>query len=274
MPSVRYIKKHIDDILIVSTLAKIAYSNIDLLNEKEALILKSLKRAVPELNDKNLDEIGELIQGMNDDQLLGLTNNVKGILHEVQFVEIENEDGDNIQASIFTDTNHKDTDILLTDTISGESTEIQLKATDDSSYVDDWIENHEDGEILVTEEIADKMGLETSGLSNSELTVDVNDFVKKLIELDNNDSLWDYIPGLPAISIAIASYELILLYKKNLISFEVLKTKFIRLTGIKVAKFTIIAGLMMIPVINVVIGSALLYNLLYGAGTIANRRLS
>ena len=45
------------------------------------------------------------------------------------------------------------------------------------------------------------MDLETSSQSNEELTTDVNDFIAKLVELDDNDSLWDYISELPAISI-------------------------------------------------------------------------
>ena len=271
MPVIKYVKKQIDNLLIVSTLAKIAYENFDNLDEKEMLVLQSLKRAVPDLHDKDIDEVSVYLQELDENQLYGLLNNVKGILHEVQYVEIENNDGDNISATLFTDTNHPDTDILLTDHTTGEISEIQLKATDSSSYVSEWINSHEDGEILVTEEIAEKMDLQSSGLSNSELTADVNEFVEKLVELDDDSSLWDYMPELPAISIAISSYYLFKLYKEEKISFSTLKIKFIKLTGMKVAKFTIIAVLMMIPVVNVIVGAGLLFNLLYGAGTIANK---
>ena len=115
------------------------------------------------------------------------------------------------------------------------------------------------------------MDLETSGISNTELTTDVHDFINKIIELDENDELWDYIPTLPAISISISSFYLFKLYRENKITRNTLKIKFIKLTGMKVAKFTIIAGLMMIPVINVIVGAGILFKLLYGAGTLANR---
>jgi len=268
---IKYIKKNFDQILIVSTLAKITYNNLTSLNNDETLILKALKRANPNLEGKSLDEISDYLQGLDEDQLLGLNNNVKGILHEIQFVEIENNDGDNITASLFTDTNHKDTDVVLTNNDTGEIFEVQLKATDSTSYVNDWINSHENGEILITEELAEKMDLETSGLSNNELTTDVNNFVDKIVELEESDELWDYIPELPAITIAISGFYLFKKYKNNEISFSELKWKFVKLTGMKIAKFTLIAGLMMIPVINVIVGTALLYNLLYKTGTIANK---
>jgi hypothetical protein len=258
-------------VLIISTLVKISLDNFDKLNEKETLVLQATKRAIPKLHDKSTEELSEYLQEMDEDQLLGLANNVKGILHEIQFVEIENSDGDEFTASLFTDTNHPDTDVILTNNITGEISEVQLKATDSSSYVNDWINNHEDGEILVTEEIAEKMGLQSSGQLNSELTVDVNEFVEKLIELDDDSNLWDYIPTLPAISIAIASFHLFRLYKDDKISFQTLKVKFALLTGKKIAKFSIIAGLMMIPIVNVIVGAGLLFNLLYGVGTLANK---
>lgn len=272
--NIKYIKKNFDQILIVSTLAKITFNNLSSLNSDETLILKSLKRANPLLEGKSLDEISEYLQELDENQLLGLSNNVKGILHEIQFVEIENNDGDNISASYFTDTNHMGTDVVLTDNDTGEIFEVQLKATDSSSYVNDWINNHSEGEILITDELAERMDIETSGQSNEELTTDVNSFVEKVIELDDNDELWDYIPTLPAISIAISGFYLFKKYKNNEISFEVLKAKFVRLTGVKIVKFTFIAGLMMIPVINVIIGAGLLFNLLYKTGTFANKYLA
>ena len=60
MSKVKYIKKNFDNILIVSTLAKIAYENINVLSENESLILHALKRANPSIERYDLDEISEL----------------------------------------------------------------------------------------------------------------------------------------------------------------------------------------------------------------------
>jgi hypothetical protein len=77
-----------------------------------------------------------------------------------------------------------------------------------------------------------------------------------------------------AISIAIVGYYLFLEYRKGHISFSTFKIKFVKLTGIKIAKFSFIAVLMMIPVINVVTGATLLFSLLYNTGSFLNRKLS
>ena len=44
---------------------------------------------------------------MSDEQLVGVVSNVKGILHEMEYVRLENTDGDSISAAMFPDTNHK-----------------------------------------------------------------------------------------------------------------------------------------------------------------------
>lgn len=273
MSTVKYITKNIDKTLVLGALAKITFGNLENLNADDELVLQALRRAVPDTQTMSIEDIQEYLQELDEDQLVGLANNVKGVLHEIQFVKIENEDGDEVSAALFTDTNHPDTDLILTNEETGETIAVQLKATDSESYVNEWIENHDEGEILVTEEIAEKMGLESTEISNEELTADVSEFVEKMIKLDDNDSLWDYFPGLPAISIAITGYYLFIEYNKGNISFTTLKTKFIRLTGIKVAKFTLIAGLMMVPVVNVVVGAALLSSLLYNTGSFLNKKL-
>ena len=69
----------------------------------------------------------------------------------------------------------------------------------------------------------------------------------------------------------LQSFHLFRLHKEDKISFQTLKVKFALLTGKKIAKFSFIAVLMMIPVVNVIVGAGLLFNLLYGVGTLANK---
>lgn len=121
-------------------------------------------------------------------------------------------------------------------------------------------------EIIVTEELASEMGLESSGISNEELTVRVDDFLDTLVTLDQNDSLWDYFPQLPAISIAIGTYLLTKRYQQGLIPKEQFKWMFLKMTGFQISKFAIISGLMMVPGVNVVVGAILLTRLLLIGG--------
>ena len=88
----------------------------------------------------------------------------------MEFVKIENSDGDTITAAMFPETNHKGFDVVMNDSSTGETWEVQLKTTDNQDYVEDWLSKYPDGEILLSEEIASEMGLESSGYSNEELT--------------------------------------------------------------------------------------------------------
>ena len=271
MQKINYKNFNFDNTLILATIAKVAYENNPSFSDDEELILHSIKRANQEFSNLSTSEIGTILSHYDEDQMLGFANNVKGILHELQFIEIENEDGDNFTASIFPDTNHKGTDVMLTDEETGEIIEVQLKATENSSYINEWFEEYPEGEILVTEEIADKMNLNSSGISNEKLTVETEEFVNKIIESSDEDEFWEYLPFLPTISIAIAGFALFLRYRKSEIDFKTFKNKFIKLTGIKVAKFSIIAALMAIPGLNVITGATILFLTLNTYGKLLKR---
>ena len=200
---------------------------------------------------------------MSDEQLGGVVANVKGILHEMEFVRIENTDGDSISAAMFPDTNHKGFDIVMSDEETGENWEIQLKTTNDSDYVEEWIEKYPDGEILVSKEIANELGVESSGLSNEELTIRVEEFVDQLVSGGSNSSLWVLIPTLSLLSIALSVIELHKRYSENEITYEEFKLMSMRITGIKIGKFTILVVALSIPGLNVVVGAALVSRLLY-----------
>lgn len=271
MQKINYKNFNFDNTLILATIAKVAYENNPSFSDDEELILHSIKRANQEFSNLSTSEIGTILSHYDEDEMVGFANNVKGILHELQFIEIENEDGDNFTASIFPDTNHKGTDVMLTDEETGDIIEVQLKATENSSYINEWFEEYPEGEILVTEEIADKMNLNSSGISNEKLTVETEEFVNKIIESSDEDEFWEYLPFLPTISIAIAGFALFLRYRKSEIDFKTFKNKFIKLTGIKVAKFSIIAALMAIPGLNVITGATILFLTLNTYGKLLKR---
>ena len=54
-------------------------------------IAKEQNRLIDFSLDFGFGGFGYIVE-MDEDQLLGLSNNIKGILHEIQFVEIENND--------------------------------------------------------------------------------------------------------------------------------------------------------------------------------------
>lgn len=194
-------------------------------------------------------EIESHLEGMTEDQLAGVVSNVKGILHEMEFVRIENTDGDSITASYFQATNHPGYDVRLFDRSTGETTEIQLKATDNSNYVSDWLDRH-DGQIQITEELAEEMGLTSSGFSNEDLTSQVELVVDALLSADPTGNLWSHVPALSLLSVSIVVIELFKRYKNGEITQTEFKDYAVQATGVRITKIVILTGLLSLPIIN------------------------
>jgi len=254
----RYIKNNIDEIMILGVIHKITSNQILPLQPKEQVIVDAIKRSDNDLANASLDEISEKLSTYDADQIPFLVNNIKGIVHEIEFVELENEDGDSIFASMYNETNHPGYDVKLIDTNTGENWEVQLKATSNQSYVQDWIDSHPEGEIVVTNEIAQQMDLSSTGISNQDLTVNVTDFVDKLIEYQNNTKIWDYFPILLPISVGFIVYELWKRFENKEISKKEFQFLTIKATGIKATKFVLVFILLSIPIVNLVTGVALI----------------
>jgi hypothetical protein len=261
----RYLRKNFDSAAIVSALAAIGLDKGDsALNEEQLAVLAALKRSSSSLENASLEQIQEYLRGLDADQVPGVISNTKGILHEMEFVRLENEDGDSVYASYFEATNHPDTDVQLIDRSTGESWEVQLKATDNSGYAQEWMDTHPDGEILVTEELADKMDLPTSGLSNDTLTTNVETFVDKMIDAGEDADIWNYFPALSVATISFAIWELWNRHTAGEIDIETFKSLSARATGIKLAKVAAFGVLLSIPVIGQITGVALVAQLLIG----------
>lgn len=269
---VRYVRRNADELAILAVLTKLAFSESDpSLSAEEEAILAAMRRSTDALRDASPAEIGEYLRGLDDDALPGVVSNVKGILHEMEFVAIENGDGDLVYASIFPETNHPGTDVQFVDRGSGEVWEVQLKATDDASYVQDWVDAHPGGEIVVTNELAREMDLPSSGIDNEELTTRVEDLVDRLMELGDDETVWSHLPALSLVSISVALWELYRRYQRGEIDFDRFKVLAAALTGLKLAKIAAICALLAIPVVNVLTGAALVASLLVSARAAVGR---
>jgi hypothetical protein len=263
-PIIRYIKKNFDELEIAAVMAKVIYDSTAEPQETDLPVLAAVRRAIPGLEESSTKEVGEYLAGLSDDQLAGMVSNVKGVLHELEFIAIENSDGDQVYAALFTETNHAGFDALLLDTETGESFDLQLKATDSESYVQDWMDTYPDGEILVTEEIALEMGLESSGLSNEELTVRTEDFIDRLLEADESATIWSYLPEMTVLSVCVAVFELWRRYQAGRISLRTFKFLAAMVTAQKTLKIGLLTCALAIPIINVAVGAAIVAKLAFG----------
>ena len=262
---IHYLKKNLDELAIMGCLTKIAFDAEPSFNETDFAIMDAMRRLKNELSVASPEELGRWLAGMGEEGVPKAINAVKGIYHEMEFVRLENDDGDSVYASLYGSTNHQGTDVLFNDIESQETWSTQLKATDSSSYVQDWVDTHPDGEILITEELAEKMGLPSSGLSNEQITADTENVVDKLVDASEQDELWDFFPVLSVASVSLLVWELWQRYQQGEISLQRFKWMAATLTGVKVGKLVAIFSLLAIPGINVVTGAALAANLIYSA---------
>jgi hypothetical protein len=264
---VQYVRRNFDEAAILAVASKLAFEGDPHFSDSELATVAAMQRAHPQAGNTS-EALGEWLAGMDEDQVQGVVSNTKGVLHEMEFVRLENEDGDSVHASLFEATNHEGYDIQFTDADTGAQWDVQLKATGSDDYVLDWIESHPDGQILVTNELAKEMDLPASGQSNEELTVRTEDVVDRLLEASDDDSIWDYIPGLALVSIALVTWELWRRYQRKEITFDRFKWMVAKATGMKAGKIALLSFAMMVPGLNVVTGAALVAKLIMSGASL------
>jgi hypothetical protein len=150
----------------------------DLTHDQE-LVLEALKRSRNDLENATDDELIKYINTLSEIQIDGVINNVKGIYHELLFVAAENNDGDIFSAALFEATNHPGADVIITNELTGEVQEVQLKATKYLSYIEKHNERFAEFEVFATEEVAGN-GISSSGFSNEKVSSDTEDAMSVL----------------------------------------------------------------------------------------------
>jgi len=265
--AVRYVRRNFDEMLVLGALAKFVYRPDEVLTPDEETVLRAFQRSVGSLRDAGPDEVRAYLRDMDPSQIDGTVNNVKGVLHEMEFVEMENADGDTITAELYPATNHPGYDIVMTDASTGETWDVQLKATDSVGYVQDWMDAHPDGEILVTDELAEEMDLPSTGMSDEGVTVRVEDFVDRIQDAPDDAPFWTHLPWLTAISLSLVALELYRRYRRGEMTATQMRRKLALATGLKAAKLAALVALLSIPVVNVVVAAGLVAKLIWTADT-------
>ncbi len=247
--------KNIEEKTILAIFAKVKASEALTLGDR--LVLDAFKRYSPKITEENL---AEHLSNQSELGLQGVASNVKGILHELEFVARENNDFDSVRASLYETTNHPGYDVKMFNTSTGESWEVQLKATDNASYVDEWIDTH-DGEILITEELAKREGLESSGFSNEELTKRVEEFIDISIAKGStfNVSVFEYFPHATSLAIGLMIWKLYKRKRNGEITGEEFQDLVVKKTGQKTIKVATLMALLSIPGLNIVTAGYLIY---------------
>lgn len=135
-------------------------------------VFDAVRRGYNELELVSNDDIFDYFADVSPDAMSGNISNIKGIVFEQEIVNALNEQG--MDAMLFEATNHPVSDIALMD--DGDiAAEVQLKATDSVSYINETLSANPDIPIIVTSEVADSFestmvidsGIDNAALDNA-----------------------------------------------------------------------------------------------------------
>ena len=211
------------------------------------LVLEAIRRSTNELDEKaTVQEIADYVQRYNDEQMPGFVNNIKGIYHELAYANAENIDGDSVHAVLFEETNHPDSDVMLINEDTGHIEYVQLKATDSMQYVTEAMTKNPDIRMVTTQEMAEKLGIDSSEMSNAELKEQVDQTLSHLSDEDYQQ----IVHSLPLVSMwlsAVAIAPIVMQYLQKKISRQDALKKMGKITGKRVAKLLLYVILLSFP---------------------------
>ena len=123
------------------------------------VFLKSIRDRWSDLSDASIEEISlYMSQEYTDDQIPGVINTIKGKFFE-NIAEIhENNDDNEWTARLHEDESYPGSDMIITNSDTGETIELSLKATYSEDYVESALIKYPDIMILSTSEVAEQFG--------------------------------------------------------------------------------------------------------------------
>lgn len=137
------------------------------------LVLSALRRFKSELSGASEYELGDYLRQLPESSLKPVAESVKGIYHELLWVERYNATHTSTYAEVFPDTNHPGADVMVRDVKTHAVVqELQLKAVGTNAPVAEHIERYPDVPVAATDEVADRMaddGVIHSGFANESL---------------------------------------------------------------------------------------------------------
>ena len=155
-------------------------------DSNEQLVLDAMRRANNSLATATDEELAAYVQGLEPTQLQGLRNLLIGVSHELRYFVEENNDGDQYVVELFAATNHPGADVRITNTLTGEVEEVQLKASNYLSYVQKHNERYADIRVLATDELAAKSDdLGTTGIAYEDVSGDIGSVIDGLDDFDD-----------------------------------------------------------------------------------------
>ena len=142
--------------------------------------------------EATFEDIAKFAQSYSSDQLEGLQKPIKGKFFEILEDAHENNDGDQYQSEIFEKPNHPMVDLKITDSLSGKSYGVQLKASENINYIEETLRKYPDTPIIVPKGVAEKVNhpLVMDGNYTADKMNEINDAnFEKILEVQHGEFL-------------------------------------------------------------------------------------
>ena len=166
------------------------------------MFIQSIRDRWPKLENASVEEISSFMSSAyEEDQLEGVISFIKGKLFENLSVADENKDGDEWTAYLHDNQNYPGSDMIMTNSKSGETIELSLKATDSTHYIESSLLKYPEIPILATSEVSGELKdkeldmLIASDFKNSDLK-DITE--ANFDELINNSKTFSNVAGVTA----------------------------------------------------------------------------
>ena len=195
--------------------------------------IQSIRDRWPKLEDASVEEISSFMSfAYEQEQLGGVISLIKGKLFENLSVAQENEDGDEWKASLHEKETFPGSDMIMTNSKTGETIELSLKATDSPYYIESSLLKYPEIPILATREVSEELKdidldmLIASDFKNSDLQ-DITE--SNFEELINNSKTLSNVAGATATGVGVSAattlslWPFVVAYKRKKISPETLK---------------------------------------------------
>jgi len=180
------------------------------------IVIDALRRSKSSLSCASPTELGDYLERLSPDQLKGVANNVKGIFHELKYIDYINSSDLGLHAEIYQETNHPGADIRVVNVKTGELVrELQLKATESTAYIQEHIQRYPHIDVAATSEIAERLqGIESTGFSNADLTSQTSTSFEEIEDLSINSQIEDSLETSVLLSAAFQASQVLTGKKK------------------------------------------------------------
>ena len=188
-------------------------------------------------DDTTIEQIAERFREYDAEQLNGVINTIKGKMFEIMVTEQENLDGDQWTARMHDDESFPGSDIIFTNSDTGEQIEISLKAVSEGNTqtIDYALARYPTMPIMATDEVAslydDQNTVLGSGISHEYLSDITESNVEELMGQIEPLNQYQVVIGGVTVGSAAALWPFVMAYLRKKITQDQLQEVFERVLG-------------------------------------------